>query len=257
MRKAIFCLIGSLLLFAFTLIAIDQWMSFRYRNDIYTDTDNIPHKQVGMVLGTSKYIGRTLNWFYQHRIDSALALYHADKVDTLLLSGDNAHRSYNEPWTMKRDFIRGGVPEEKIVLDYAGFRTLDSIVRAHKIFEADNLVVITQRFHCERALFLAEHNNIDAICYAAPMPRGLGGFKIRSREVLARVNAVMDIYLLNKQPRFLGPPLPISEMMLEPADDNIVIQEANSQEAGTLEATHYETDSDNFDENADTDVDLE
>ncbi|WP_087016006.1 SanA/YdcF family protein [Thaumasiovibrio subtropicus] len=209
MRKAFLTLISLLVLCAFSLVAIDQWISFRYRNDIYNDVQLIPERRVGIVLGTSKYIGKTLNWFYQHRIDSALKLYDAEKVSVLLLSGDNAHRSYNEPWTMKRDFMRAGVPDENIVLDYAGFRTLDSIVRANKIFEANDLVVITQRFHCERALFLAEHNNIDAICFAAPMPGGLSGWKIRGREVLARFNAVVDVYLLNKQPKFLGPPHPI------------------------------------------------
>ncbi|WP_413110207.1 vancomycin high temperature exclusion protein [Thaumasiovibrio sp. DFM-14] len=213
------------------LISLDQWISFRYRHDVYDNINDIPERRIGMVLGTSKYIGRTLNWFYQHRIDSALALYKAGKVHTLLLSGDNAHRSYNEPWTMKRDFLKADIPEKDIVLDYAGFRTLDSVVRANKIFEANELVIITQRFHCERALFIAEHYDIDAICFVAPMPGGYAGFKIRLREVLARANALLDVYVLDKQPKFLGDPIPIdSDELIEASDDTDTPETIDTQE---------------------------
>ncbi|MCV5341834.1 YdcF family protein, partial [Escherichia coli] len=89
-----------------------------------------PQHEVAVVLGTSKYIGKILNTYYTHRINAAIELYNQGKVKQFLLSGDNAHRSYNEPWTMKRDLLKAGVPEEVIHLDYAGFRTLDLIVRA-------------------------------------------------------------------------------------------------------------------------------
>ncbi|MGF1690009.1 SanA/YdcF family protein [Photobacterium kagoshimensis] len=191
-------------------LLVDRWVSEHTADRIFTDSNHIPERSIGLVLGTSKYIAKTLNPYYQYRIQAAIDLYQQQKVNVLLLSGDNAHRSYNEPWTMKRDLLKAGVPDQDIVLDYAGFRTLDSIVRAREVFDADHFVVITQRFHCERALFIAEKNDIDAICLAVPSPKGLAGLKVRMREVLARGKAFIDLYLLNIQPRFLGPKEPIS-----------------------------------------------
>uniref|UniRef100_UPI0004719BC0 SanA/YdcF family protein n=1 Tax=Salinivibrio socompensis TaxID=1510206 RepID=UPI0004719BC0 len=165
--------------------------------------------QVGLVLGTSKYIGKTANPYYTYRIEAAESLYHAGKIRHLLLSGDNAHRSYNEPWTMKRDLRQAGIAEEAIHLDYAGFRTLDSVVRAKTVFSLARFTVITQQFHCERALFLADVNDIDAICYAVPSPKGWSGVKIRAREILARTKAVLDSFIFNVKPKFTGPKAPI------------------------------------------------
>ncbi|MGF1767202.1 YdcF family protein [Enterovibrio makurazakiensis] len=188
-----------------SIVAMDLWVSFQARDRIYDSIEATPSRNIGLVLGTSKYIGKTLNPYYTYRIEAAQQLYMNDKVDVLLLSGDNAHRSYNEPWTMKRDMLRAGIPDDRIFLDYAGFRTLDSIVRAKKVFDADEFTLVTQAFHCERALFIADFYDIDAICLAVPSPKGLAGLKIRTREVLARVKAILDIYVLNEQPKFLGP----------------------------------------------------
>ena len=118
---------------AATVIGIDYWVSWQAKGRIITQIEDVPQREVAVVLGTSKYLGRTLNEYYKHRIDAAIDLYNQGTINQFLLSGDNAHRSYNEPWTMKRDLLKAGVPEERINLDYAGFRTLDSIVRAKKI----------------------------------------------------------------------------------------------------------------------------
>ena len=192
------------------IFSIDFWMSLSARDRIYYQLDAIPSKKIGLVLGTSKYIGKTLNPYYSYRMEAAKQLYLHNKIEILLLSGDNAHRSYNEPWTMKRDMLNAGVPEERIFLDYAGFRTLDSVVRAKEVFDADEFILITQAFHCERALFIADNTSIDASCFAVPSPKGIAGYKIRFREVFARVKAFLDIYVLNKQPKFLGPKESIS-----------------------------------------------
>ncbi|MBE1274387.1 SanA/YdcF family protein [Enterovibrio baiacu] len=193
-----------------SIASMDLWVSYQAKGRIYTSIDQTPARHVALVLGTSKYIGKTRNPYYTYRIDAAQALYQENKVDVLLLSGDNAHRSYNEPWTMKRDMLKAGIPDEHIVLDYAGFRTLDSVIRAREVFDADEFTIVTQAFHCERALFIADHYNIDAICLAVPSPKGLAGLKIRSRETLARVKALLDIYVLDVQPKFLGPKETIS-----------------------------------------------
>ncbi|OEE62229.1 membrane permeability protein SanA [Enterovibrio norvegicus FF-454] len=199
---------AAFILFIISLLSIaamDLWVSYQAKDRIYDSIAETPARHVGLVLGTSKYIGKTLNPFYTYRIEAAQRLYLNNKVDVLLLSGDNAHRSYNEPWTMKRDMLKAGIPDDRIFLDYAGFRTLDSIVRAKKVFDAGEFTLVTQAFHCERALFIADYYEIDAICLAVPSPKGLAGLKIRAREILARVKAVLDIYVLNEQPKFLGP----------------------------------------------------
>lgn len=208
-KQGLHYLLFSALLSVMVIIAIDRWISLQTRSAIFNPTDTLPHYNVAVVLGTSKYLGRQLNSYYINRINAAINLYHHGGLKHLLLSGDNAHRSYNEPWTMKRDLLRAGVPESSIALDYAGFRTLDSIVRARKIFDTNNFLIITQGFHCERALFIARYHHIDAACLAVPGPTGYAGFYVQMRELFARVKAVLDLYVLNAQPKFLGPKEPI------------------------------------------------
>ncbi|KKD58634.1 SanA [Grimontia sp. AD028] len=205
LRKASFVIMTLVVASLVAIAAMDFWVTFQAKDRIYNSVDNTPSRHIGLVLGTSKYIGRTLNPYYTYRIEAAQELYLSKKVEVMLLSGDNAHRSYNEPWTMKRDMLKAGIPDDRIFLDYAGFRTLDSIIRAKKVFDADEFTLVTQAFHCERALFIADYYDIDAICLAVPSPGGTAGMKIRARETLARVKAVLDIYVLNEQPKFLGP----------------------------------------------------
>ncbi|CAH8187463.1 SanA/YdcF family protein [Vibrio aestuarianus] len=198
-----------LILLCVGVVGIDRWVSWQASEQILTDQSQVGEFQVAVVLGTSKYLGKILNEYYTHRVEAAISLYDQGKVKNFLLSGDNAHRSYNEPWTMKRDLLRAGVPTENIYLDYAGFRTLDSIIRAKRIFETDNFLIISQQFHCERALFIANHHNINAQCLAVSGPTNSSGFKVRLREVFARTKAFLDLYIIHTQPRFLGPKEPI------------------------------------------------
>ncbi|HEC8329006.1 TPA: outer membrane permeability protein SanA [Providencia rettgeri] len=204
MRKRL--LIGLLILAGIavtTIILLDRWMSWDTAPYIYEDVAQLPARDVGMVLGTSKYYtsGAT-NLYYTNRINGAAQAYHSGKVKYLLLSGDNGAHNYNEPINMRKDLIKAGVPASKIVMDFAGFRTLDSVVRTKKVFDTDNFTIITQRFHCERAVFIAKHKGIDAQCYAVPAPAGM--FKVRVREVFARLGALADVYILKREPKFLG-----------------------------------------------------
>ena len=192
-----------------SVLAADFYMSFSTRAQLYQDIEVLPAQETALVLGTSKYIRRTLNPYYQYRIDAAIELYKQNKVSHFLLSGDNAHRSYNEPWTMKRDLLKAGIPEESITLDYAGFRTLDSVQRAKEIFDANSLTIVTQQFHCQRAVFIANNFDMDTVCLVVPSPSGWANTKIRIREVLARTKAMLDLYVFHIQPKFLGPKEPI------------------------------------------------
>lgn len=164
----------------------------------------LPQNRVGLVLGTNKFVARGRhNAYYTQRITAAAKLYKAGKVEFLLVSGDNRRSDYNEPLTMKRDLIAAGVPKGKITCDYAGFRTLDSLIRAKEVFGQSKLTIISQRFHNERALFLARANEIEAVAYDV----GTGDFpqgKTALREILARAQAVLDAWVLRTRPKFLG-----------------------------------------------------
>ena len=207
-KRLIYGLIIILTLMVMTALGLDRWISLKTAPFVYDNLKSLPHRQVGVVLGTAKYY-RTgvINQYYLYRMQGALNAYNSGKVNYLLLSGDNALQSYNEPMTMRRDLIAAGVDPADIVLDYAGFRTLDSIVRTRKVFDTNDFIIITQRFHCERALFIALHMGIQAQCYAVPSPKNM--LNIRVREVGARLGALADLYLMKREPHFLGPMVPI------------------------------------------------
>lgn len=233
-RKSLRYVVFLTLCAAFALVLLDRGISWWFADSIYENPQDLPETPIGLVLGTSKYVSTgVLNNFYTHRIEGAAALYHLGKVKRLLVSGDNALISYNEPRNMRRDLIKAGVPPQAIVLDFAGFRTLDSVVRAKKVFDAEKFIIITQRFHCERALLIAHHYDINAVCYAVPMPDDY--IKTRVREVFARLAAVSDLYLLRSQPRFLGPkePIPEGDVVIPPPKETVPATET----APTTETT--------------------
>ncbi|PJG83168.1 hypothetical protein CVP04_07160 [Caviibacterium pharyngocola] len=206
-RKLLRYCVYAVFLCVFLLIFIDQAIGFYVRQGIYTNVDTIPNRPYGVVLGTSKYFAKnTPNLFYSNRLSAANELFKNRKVDYLLLSGDNRTVEYNEPRTMFKDLRKMGVPEAFMYMDFAGFRTLDSVIRADQVFKAHSITIITQKFHCERALFIAKYHNIDAICFAADYPEGYTF--VRFREFFARLQAVWDL-LVEKEPHFLGNPEPL------------------------------------------------
>ena len=165
---------------------------------------NIPENKVGLVLGTGKFLNNgQVNLFYKYRIDAAVALYKAGKVDFLLISGDNGTKNYDEPTTFKADLIAKGIPENKIYLDFAGFRTLDSVVRAHAIFGLNQFTIISQKFHNERAIFIANQKGMKTIGFNAKAIRGRYGKRVAIREYFARTKVFVDL-LLHIKPKFLG-----------------------------------------------------
>ncbi len=170
----------------------------------FDDPQDIVENRVGLVLGTSKkLIGGLPNPYYSYRIKATIELYKADKIKFVLVSGDNGTRYYNEPNTFKKDLIAGGIPADKIFLDFAGFRTLDSMVRAKEVFGLNSVTVISQEFHNQRAIYLAEKKGLKAIGYNAKTVSGNQGLKVQLREYLARVKVFIDL-LFNTQPKFFG-----------------------------------------------------
>ena len=201
LRLTIFACFFSLVL----VVVSNAWVKHTAKGKLYDEVAATPVNDVGLLLGTSRYVsGSTvMNSYYWHRMQAAAALYHAGKVKHLILSGGNHTRFYNEPKWMRNSLLELGVPDSVMTLDYAGFRTLDSVVRCKGIFGQSRIVIISQQFHNERAVFLASRNGIEAIGFNAKnaMPFYL---RMQVRERLARVKAVMDSYLLRTQPRFMG-----------------------------------------------------
>lgn len=174
------------------------------RGRTFNHARELKKNKVGLLLGTSKYVksGR-MNPFFINRVQAAVELYNQGKIEYILVSGDNAHISYNEPDVFRRALIEKGIPADRIYLDFAGFRTLDSMVRAREVFGQTELTVISQQFHNERAIYIARRIGIDAVGYNAGDVPGYLGIKVKFREALARVKVVLDM-LFKVQPRFLG-----------------------------------------------------
>lgn len=190
---------------AATVFGIDARVRTATRNRLFSAVGQVPHRKVGLLLGTSKWLpdGR-VNRYYQYRIEAALALYRAGKIDFILVSGDNSTSHYNEPESMRDDLVAAGVPAHRIYLDYAGFRTLDSIVRCKEVFGEQDVVIISQPFHNARALFLADEKGLRAIAFNARDVEGAGGAKTLLREKFARTKMALDL-LVGKEPKFYGP----------------------------------------------------
>ena len=181
------------------------------KGKLYDDVNKVPFNSVALLLGTSKYLSRhTLNPYYTYRIIAAVSLIKAHKVKYIIISGDNSTESYNEPYRMRTDLMREGIDSSIIYLDFAGFRTFDSMIRLKEIFGQDSVTVISQQFHNERALYIAERENIYAIGFnAKDVPTSLG-FKVQLREKLARVKVFLD-YIFSTKPHFLGKKIPLPE----------------------------------------------
>jgi len=198
--------IGSGVLLICFIVFSNLWIIKSTQKSIYDTVSTTPNgNKIAMILGTSRYTARGYtNLFFKYRIDAATKLYHQGKIKHIIVSGDNSLKSYNEPKEMLKALMKRGIPESAITLDYAGFRTLDSVVRCKKVFGQNKFIIISQRFHVERALFIASRYDIDAVGFAAQDPPGNYSTKTKVREYFAKTKAVIDLYILHTKPKFLG-----------------------------------------------------
>lgn len=200
--------------FPLGILAINGMIKSTTAKRIYDSTDNLPEVDVALVLGTSpKLVDGARNLFFEFRMDAAAELFKSGKIKHLLVSGANPSIHYNEPDAMRDALVKRDVPFDAITLDYAGLRTLDSIVRAKHIFGQDRLIIVTQEFHLHRSLYLADHEGIDAVGFEATKVPFNYAKRVYWRELLARVKAFIDLNITDKEPRFMGDPEPIQ---LEP-----------------------------------------
>ncbi|SHM88615.1 SanA protein [Chryseobacterium carnipullorum] len=196
-----------LLLLAVGIIFI-AWANYSIRKEsrdfVSYRIADVPETKVALLLGTGKTLSNGMpNAYFYNRIQAAIDLYKSGKIKYILVSGDNSSKDYNEPEDMQLTLMKYGIPKERIVMDHAGFRTLDSVVRAKDIFGQTKLVIISQKFHNERAVFLARKNAIEAFGYNANDVNKYAGLKTNLREYLAKTKVYWDL-LFGVQPKFGG-----------------------------------------------------
>jgi SanA protein len=183
--------------------------SWAARGRLFDRIAELPATRVGLVFGTTDRVNGRENPYFRYRIDAAVRVWRSGKLKALIVSGDNRSRYYNEPDKMKQALIERGVPKNRIVCDYAGLRTLDSVVRAKEVFGADSVLFISQRFQNQRAIYLAKAHGIDAYGFNARDLEPRAGLKTRLREVGARVKMWLDVNLLKTRPLHLGDKVPL------------------------------------------------
>jgi SanA protein len=201
--RALWSLALLVLLGVMGVVGVNWWMVESTTARVYTRVEDVPARMVGLVLGAGPG-----SLYLENRLDAAAQLYKAGKVRRLIVSGagDPVDPTGSETGLMRLGLINRGVPAAAVSKDDYGWRTLDSVARAKKVFGLDAVVIVSQGFHLPRALFLARHWDLDAVGYAAADPAS-DIYNNSVREWLARVLAVSDV-ISGRQPRFTGPPVP-------------------------------------------------
>ncbi|MBT0549028.1 SanA/YdcF family protein [Riemerella anatipestifer] len=208
MKKLGKVLLVTCVLSIVSIVTVILWCNYiiksQSENYIFSNISDVPTKKVGLVLGTSKYLQNGIpNYYFKYRIDAAAELYKNGKVQYFIVSGDNSRKDYNETEDMKLDLMAHGIPENHIYQDFAGFRTLDSVIRAEDIFGQKTFIIISQKFHNERAVYLARKNGLEAYGYNAQDVNAYAGLKTQFREYFARVKVFYDL-LLGVEPKYSG-----------------------------------------------------
>ena len=205
MRKTTKVLFFVFIISSVLMLVANIWVVTSTKVKILTDYKDLPDSSVALVLGTSnKLTNGSPNPFFEDRILAAANLFRHGKASRFLLSGDNRTKYYNEPLEMKKALIKAGVPVSAITLDYAGLRTFDSIVRCKEIFGHNKIVIVTQPFHCYRALFISQFYEMDAVGLMTDSPMPDNSARVYVREYFARAKAILDLYFLNTTPKHLG-----------------------------------------------------
>lgn len=200
MKKILLYIILPAFLLCIIIIFVCNALVVNYAEDkIYTDVKEIPARDFGLLLGTSPQsrVTRIRNNFFFYRIDAAEALYKSGKIKYILISGDECSLdSVNEVQAMKDTLVTRGVNPEHIYLDGKGFNTRLSVLRATKIYDVKSYTVISQRFHNERAIYLAEHLGLDTegiLGFNANNPKSKRALITYGREYLARVKMFLNV----------------------------------------------------------------
>ncbi len=168
MKRAFWVLVTIMAMGLAVVIVCELAVCSASKGCVYSDVDEIPYREVGLLLGTNPKGRRGgINMFYNYRIDAAVALYEAGKVDRIIISGAKKGPDYDEPQAMREALVARGVPDSLLVLDGQGYHTIESIMRTKEVFGVSELTIISQEFHNRRAIYMAKRNGMDAIAYNA------------------------------------------------------------------------------------------
>jgi vancomycin permeability regulator SanA len=180
------------------------------KSAVYTDIADVPSAQTALLLGARVYSENRVSQIVYDRLVRTAELYKAGKVTKILVSGDHGRKGYDEVNTMKEWLIDFGVPAKDIFLDHAGFSTYESIYRAKEIFGVQSLIIVTQRFHLYRALYIAAAFEIESKGLAADRVRYRSAFYNQLREAAARIKDFFYARVFRPQPAYLGEKIPIT-----------------------------------------------
>lgn len=201
-------LLAAAAVILFSPLLLRSWVGRRYEDQIYHRVSDTPQRPAAIVFGAGYWPSGRLSDALADRMDTAIDLYFAGKVNKLLLTGDNRFVNYNEPGRMAEYARARGIPSEDLILDYAGRRTYDSCYRAGDIFGLENAILVTQAYHLPRALFTCDRLGMDAVGVVADRRPYIRGDWYRLREVPALTRAWLDLSLLKPLP-VLGEPIPV------------------------------------------------
>ena len=209
MKKVIKIFLWSTCIILFVCIVVmlicNQIVVNNAEGKVFSDIDSIKYNKVGLLLGTTPQarIGRITNAFFTYRIDAAEQLYKARKIEKILVSGDeNSLDGVNETKCMRDSLVARGILAKDIILDGKGYRTINSIINANKVYGLKSFTIISQKFHNERAIYQAEHLGLDVEniqAYNAKDPKSRRAYLTTIREYFARVKMFMDIINYNHE----------------------------------------------------------
>jgi len=189
-------IIGILLFVLILPLLFDGLVSLTTLSRCYKEIEQLPSNSFGLIPGTRKTMRNgNINRYYKYRIEGAARLFHAGKTKTLIVSGHRAvspEGLYDEPGEMLEDLVLLGVPKEKIITDRSGDRTIDSIRFALRISDG-TMTIISQRFHNQRSVFIAQALGMSAIGYDVQDVPFCRGLKTRIREIFARMRMIIDL----------------------------------------------------------------
>ncbi len=209
-RRAIWLSLAAFVLLIAFILAANFWVIRRTRDGIITRAAALPQNDVTMILGTSRTVrGHWVNPFFEGRMNAAAELYREGKTRHFLVSGDNGHEGYDEPTWMRDALVTRGVPASAITMDFAGFRTRDSMARAKAVFGLQRFTIVTDDFHEPRAIFLARSYGLDVVGYPSASIPFERSKMTRARELISRTVACLEVYVLHTKARYYGPKVEI------------------------------------------------
>lgn len=202
LKKIILASVIGLVLIIFVILGIEAIFQRQTAGLIYSNMSNVPPARTVIILGASVHADGKLSPILKDRVDTAIKLYENNKVNNFLVTGDHRSDNYNEVAAMVGYLEKNGIDRSLITSDHAGLDTYDSMYRAGKLFEVESAIVVTQKFHLPRALFIAKNLGLDYRGFAADQRAYQTEYRLKQREKLANVKALWEV-LLKKEPRTL------------------------------------------------------